>query len=368
MASVLAHIVTYHSSAQVILCIESLLAQEGFESDHELTVELTDNASGDGIAQKVTQRFAQRVGTFQNSANFGFCGAHNQAAHRFLQGKQDYLLILNPDTLLSAGALSALVSGVERHAPKGAGMATPLLLRCDEDLKPVEPELVDAAGMHMTRALRHFDRGSGEIRSKGQFNRAGFVFGGTGACLLLSRACVKDLTLRASEHDEAVWKLYPQLREGRELRAQLFDEAFFAYREDADLAWRAQIGGWGTCFIPESIVYHERKVVPERRAALSSELNRLSVRNRFLLQASNLSLGVLIHTFFMGLLWRNALVVVATLVSERTSIRGLREVLQLLPRALARRRAILKSAKPNQLATVGRWFSGTTFVPFEGSL
>lgn len=104
-------------------------------------------------------------------------------------------------------------------------------------------------------------------------------------CLLLRRSYVIDLAIEAplKEFDERV---YPVLGAGRALRAPLFDEAFFAYREDADLSWRGNILGWKTLYVPSAVGYHKRAVVPENRAELPPELNAWSVRNQFILAAS----------------------------------------------------------------------------------
>jgi cellulose synthase/poly-beta-1,6-N-acetylglucosamine synthase-like glycosyltransferase len=137
--------------------------------------------------------------------------------------------------------------------------------------------------MYLTRDLRHFDRGSGEALC-GKFLKPGLVFGGTGACLLLKRACVEDVSLGRLGKDEALYRLYPFLEKGSEKRHLLFDESFFAYREDAELAWRMQLLAWQTLFCPGARAFHKRLVLPSNRSSLPSILNRLSVRNRFLLQ------------------------------------------------------------------------------------
>ena len=44
-----------------------------------------------------------------------------------------------------------------------------------------------------------------------------------------------------------------------------FDPDFFAYREDADVAWRAQLLGWRCLYVPGAVGYHVRTVVPGNR-------------------------------------------------------------------------------------------------------
>ena len=54
------------------------------------------------------------------------------------------------------------------------------------------------------------------------------------------------------------------------------------YREDADVAWRAQLMGWRCIYTPLARGYHVRNVLPGNRRALPPEINMHSVKNRFL--------------------------------------------------------------------------------------
>ena len=46
---------------------------------------------------------------------------------------------------------------------------------------------------------------------------------------------------------------------------EIFDEDFFAYREDADLAWRGRLFGWRALVRAAAVAYHVRRVTPEAR-------------------------------------------------------------------------------------------------------
>ena len=182
-------------------------------------------------------------------------------------------------------------------------------------------------------------RGSNEVDS-GQFNRSETVFGGTGACLLLHRSFVEELLLVGENHERDSEKIYPQLSENREKRAPLFDEAFFAYREDADLAWRASLLGWKCLYVPEAIGYHRRLVLPSNRSELPDEVNNCSVRNRFLLQLNNYSFLKWPAAFLPGVVIRNLIVLFAVLIIERSSLSAFRDLGILWKRASERRRIL----------------------------
>lgn len=352
-AKVFAHIVTFNNARTIGRCLDGIGNQRGFTPGEDLTILVTDNASQDDSVGACRRSTDTPIIIDSLSENIGFCAGHNRGVARFLESGAEYLLILNPDLRLEPSALGHLVAALESDS--SAGSACPKLFRADPDLNPVEPRRLDAAGMHLTHSLRHFDRGSNEL-DRGQHDRPAYVFGGSGACLLIRRTAVEALLLDSTVVDGPLLDLYPFLRTPG--RAPLFDEAFFAYREDADLAWRAQILGIRCRYVPSAIGYHERVVTPERRQSLPPLLNRLSVRNRFLLQFNNFvplsSLGAL----FCGAIARNLFVLISLPIRERTSLGGFAEALRLAPRALHRRNIVLAKAKESP-QRVARWFTRT---------
>ncbi|MFM1847371.1 MAG: hypothetical protein RL417_845 [Pseudomonadota bacterium] len=349
--SVFAHIVTFNNAATIGRCLDGLFAQSGFTPGENLTVLITDNASTDGTVDRIRAQSNLRLTLDTLSENTGFCAGHNRGVARFLESEMKYLLILNPDLRLEASALAELVGALEGDA--NAGIACPKLLRADERLDPVQPRRLDGAGMHLTTALRHFDRGSDELDT-GQYDRPAYVFGGSGACLLLRRDAVKALLVDSAPADETLHGIYPFLRAPG--RAPLFDEAFFAYREDADLAWRGQTLGIQCRYVPLAAGYHKRVVTPDRRGTLPALLNRLSVRNRFLLQANNFVPTASLAASLNGAVVRNLLVLLALPLRERASIPGVIEALRLFGRALYRRRIIFERAR-EPAKRVARWFT-----------
>jgi GT2 family glycosyltransferase len=114
--------------------------------------------------------------------------------------------------------------------------------------------------------MRHLDRGA-EEPDEGQYDRPQWVFGATGAAAMFRRAFVEAVSIYG----------------------QFFDEDFFSYREDADLAWRAQLMGWKCLYVPTAVAWHVRRVTPERREQVPHEINWHSVKNRFLMRGKNAS-------------------------------------------------------------------------------
>ena len=360
-ARVFVQIVTFkslvvHGRQALESCIKALTRLKGYKLGVNLTVVIRDNASEDGAAEFFKETCPSEIVFKENRYNLGFCGGQNQGVKEFLDGDAGYLLVLNPDIALQAESLSHLVQALECDAR--AGMATPKLYRADAQLEPLKPLRLDAAGMRLTAALRHFDRGSG-CAEDGSWNRAEYVFGGTGACLLLKREFVEDMIFDLGEYEPDLGRVYPALLGERDQRAQLFDEAFFAYREDADLAWRAAQRGWMCRYVPEAQAFHRRVVLPERRSELAPELNLLGVKNRFLLQINNYTLGLGWRVFWEGLILRNLLVLLAVIFKEHSSLRAFKELYVLSRRAKALRRLTRqrRRIKPAELA---KWFAATS--------
>lgn len=302
--------------------IHSLLKIDGIQ------IHVCDNGSTDETWNFLNSEFGEAdLVITRNDINLGFSGAYNLATKTFLDSDCKYFLIINGDVRLETDAVQKMVEGFETDSTIGSTCCK--LYRSDDKLAPVDPPVIDSAGMELTTAIRHLDRGSQEIDS-GQYGEQEYVFGGTGACVLYKRECVEDLLVDVGKPSD---------------RPQLFDEAFFAYREDADLAWRAVLFGWKCLFVPSAIGYHKRVVLPERRKQLPAEINSWSVRNRFLLQINNYSFNRWPEALLPGIIFRNLVVIFGVLLRERSSIKGLVEVWKMRKQAFAKRAFIQQRAK-----------------------
>ena len=136
---------------------------------------------------------------------------------------------------------------------------------------------------------------------------------------------------------------------------QYFDEDFFAYREDADLAWRAQWMGWKCLYVPEARGFHVRRVLPERRSILPADINMHSFKNRFLLRAKNMDLGTYAR-FFVPITIRDLGAVAYVLAREPSSLRAFPLAIRALPHAWAVRKALQRHRKTTA-REIRSWFS-----------
>jgi N-acetylglucosaminyl-diphospho-decaprenol L-rhamnosyltransferase len=223
MSIVSAIVVSYNSAAYLPACVASLRA-EGVAQ-----VVVVDNASSDGSVGAV-RAADPAVDVVESGANLGFGGGANRGAD-VCSG--DYLLILNPDTVVEPGTVKALSEALDRDP--GLAIVGPRMENLDGTLYPSVrrfPELTVAAGHAFvgliwprnpfTRRYRMLDwdhdRPAADVDWVG------------GACLLVRRSAF-DVVAG-------------------------FDERYFMYVEDVDLCWRMHQAGWRIGYEPGGRVVH----------------------------------------------------------------------------------------------------------------
>jgi N-acetylglucosaminyl-diphospho-decaprenol L-rhamnosyltransferase len=227
-------IVSWNTRELLTRCIESLVAwppdalrltQPGDAAQSSIEVLVVDNASDDGSADLVRERFPW-VRLIQNAANVGFAVACNQAIRA--TGGQ-YLLLLNPDAAVEPCALTQLVRFMEEHPEAGA--AAPMLVDAGG-----ESQLSCSPAPTLRRELWrlfHLDA----IWPYAVYrmctwptDRARGVDVAQGACLILRRTALS--------------------------RVGLLDEQFFIYSEEVDLCQRLRSQGWQIFWVPQARVLH----------------------------------------------------------------------------------------------------------------
>ncbi len=281
MVSVL--IVTWNSAPHLEQCLASLDRQ----SYRDFEVLIIDNASTDRTRELLRAREAQwRV--IYNDRNIGFAAAQNQAIRA---AKGEWLLCLNPDVLLDEDFVGRLLE--DGAVYPDAGSICGKLLRWNPATEPNKTRTIDSTGIYFTRNMRHLDRGAEEL-DNGQYDRAQYVFGATGAAAMFRRSFVEAVSVEG----------------------EFFDEDFFAYREDADLAWRGQLMGWKCLYTPAAVAWHVRRVTPERREQLPLVINWHSIKNRFLMRGKNAS-SWLCWRLFWPVAWRDIMIVGYAVVRDR---------------------------------------------------
>src|SRR5262245_55661339 len=315
-------IVTYNSAQYIETCLRSVFRQ----TYRPMEVVVVDNASSDGT-REILARFERRIRVIENDRNLGFAAAQNQAIG---SSASDWVLVLNPDAALEPGFIQQLREG--GLSDRKVGAVCGRLLSSGRNLKPLDKPLIDSAGIYFTPSMRHFDRGWLEP-DDGRFREMEYVFGASAAAALYRREMIDDIS---------------------EAEA-FFDPDYFAYREDADVAWRCQLLGWRCLYVPGAVGYHVRSVGPRNRVAVPAVLNMHSVRNRFLMRIKNAT-GGLYRRFWLPATVRDLLVVVGCLLWEQESLPAFWRVVTCLPRAIRHRRWIMDHRRVSD-ESLAQWFS-----------
>jgi len=324
-------IVTHNSGQFIDRCLDAVLQQEY----RPLEVIVVDNASEDN-SKSLLARYRDRIGLIANGRNAGFATGQNQA---IAASRGQWILTLNPDVLVRPGFVQRLVKAGDLDGRVGAVCGK--LLRIGRDFVIPRQPRIDSTGIYFTPSLRHFDRGWNEP-DDGRFARTEYVFGACAAAALYRREMIADVSLDGG----------------------FFDPDFFAYREDADVAWRSQLLGWRCIYAPEAFAYHVRSVVPDSRPAVPAFLKMHSVKNRFLMRVKNMT-GDLYRRHWRAATVRDLLVIGGCLLYEPGSLPAFWRLALCLSRALAERRRIMKRRTVTD-EYLANWFHGSPASrPFE---
>jgi len=212
-------VLNWNGITDTLVCLNSLLEQ----TYKDFRIIVVDNGSKDNskeLLDKYQASHADMVDVIYNPVNFGFAGGVNTGIEWALNEDYEYVALFNNDATADKDWLKSLVSAA---ANKKVGISTGLLLH--EDGKTI-----DSTGDWVSKWGVAFPRNRGDSADKAP--EGGEVFSATGGASLYKTALFKDIGL--------------------------FDEDFFAYYEDSDISFRAQLAGWKVVYTPKAVAYHKQ--------------------------------------------------------------------------------------------------------------
>jgi len=216
-------IVTYNSASYVEACINSIDMRRP-QADHALEIIVVDNHSSDNTVRILKERFPS-VDVLENDQNYGWGRANNQGVAR---ATGDFVVILNPDTLVEEGWLEGLIRPLIGRRKL---LTTPKIL------------IYDGSAIGNCGNILHF----------------------TGLAFTRGYGAEKD-ACAVSEPVSYVSGCCFAVRRDEFLKLGGFDETLFLYHDDLDFTCKAYLAGFESLYIPASIVRHDYRldVAPEK--------------------------------------------------------------------------------------------------------
>ena len=237
-------IVLAHGKEELLReCLRSLdLALARVEGESELIVVLNQVS----LSMRDELAASGRHTLVEPGRNLGFAAGVPAGIAR---SRGEWIALFNDDCVAEPAAVSELLAAAASR-PEVGSVAAKVLFTGERDT-------INSAGIEIDELGIAYERLLGAPAAEGG-TEVSYVFGASGAACLYRRAML-----------DAVGG---------------FDESFFAYLEDADLAWRAQMSGWRCVYAPRAIVRHHHSATLGHR---SSEKNFLVGRNRVRMLAKN---------------------------------------------------------------------------------
>ncbi len=196
-------------------CLDSLLAQS-------LAAEIivVENGSVDGSIELIESQYPS-VTLLKQPVNLGFAGGVNVGLRYAINQGFEYAALFNNDAVAEQDWLQQLVNAMEDNP--NCGIATCKFMSIDK-------KHLDSTGDTYTSWGIPFPRGRGETELD-SYDHLKDIFGASGGASLYRTEMLEQIGL--------------------------FDEDFFAYYEDVDISFRAQLTGWRVAFVPAAQAYHQ---------------------------------------------------------------------------------------------------------------
>ncbi len=256
-------ILNWNGIADTRECLQSL-QQADYPNNRIIVV---DNGSEGGEAAVLRAEFGGSVDLIENETNLGFAGGANLGIRHALAQGADYVLLLNNDTTVDPGFLTALVEAAQSR-PDAAAL-------CAKAYYFAEPDVLYSTGGSVnlwTATAKQIGNGQ---RDRGQFERIAARDYADGVCMLIPRRALESVGL--------------------------LDEDYFSYWEETDWCVRARDKGLRCYYVPSAKIWHKAA----RVQSPTNQYNFLFRRNALMFVRKrgtplHVLTALLTHVFFYG--------------------------------------------------------------------
>jgi len=325
------NLVTWQAEKYLPLLFKSISEQ----TYNNFSVLVIDNASSDNTVSFLKEYYPQ-VKIIVNKNNIGFARAHNQAIH---WTDSIYILCLNQDVILDPNFLKICLNFLDKNDQIAA--LTGKILNWDS-LKQQPTNIIDTTGLKVLKSHQVIDRGQKEIDT-GQYQEITEIFGVSAACAIYRRAALEKV----------------------KYNLEYFDENFFSYKEDVDLAYRLRLTGLKAYYLPAAIAYHNRtaalgefannKEIIKNRQKKNKFINYYSYKNHLFTLIKNEFLVNFIK-YFSQIFIYELKKFLYILFFEQKTLKALIEFFKLLPQMLKKRRYLKKNIVKIKAKDLSKWY------------
>jgi len=205
-------VLNYNAGELLLNCIESI-KKSAYKN---LEIIVVDNISTDK-SQEICKEKYPDIKLIQNDENFGYCEGNNIGIRK---AKGDFIMILNPDTIVEPNCIRELIFA---HEKLGEGLYQPKILSLNEK------QVLQSTGnmLHIFGFGFAKDKGRKDEEIGEEIKKIGYA---SGTCLFTSKSVLE--------------------------KVGLLDSFLFLYHDDLDLGWRASQIGINSYYVPKSKIYH----------------------------------------------------------------------------------------------------------------
>ena len=212
MSKIVIVIPNWNGADSLVACLGSIKLQEA-------KIIVVDNGSKDRSLQIL--KSYKDIEVISNKVNKGFAGGVNLGFKFAIDNGYDYVATLNNDAVADKAWVKELSLCLDSN--NSLGIATSKMLSSDK-------QSIDSTGDYYTVWGLPYPRGRGETNLT-KYDASTYVFAASGGASMYRVDMLKQVGL--------------------------FDEHFFAYYEDVDLSFRAQLAGWKIKYVPSAVVFHQ---------------------------------------------------------------------------------------------------------------
>ena len=205
-------ILNYNAGQLILDCLESI-TKTNYDN---LEVIVVDNASIDESHRKCKEKF-ENIRLIENEKNLGYCEGNNVGIQN---AKGEFVVILNPDTIVDPDWLTELIRAYNRY---GEALYQPKHLSLNEkSIFMSAGNMMNVFGFGYAR-----EKGKKDVNQYNMIEQIGYA---SGTCLFAPSSVFK--------------------------KVGLLDSFIFLYHDDLDLGWRAAQLGIKSYYVPSSVIYH----------------------------------------------------------------------------------------------------------------